>query len=309
MRGGFDYLRPRTLAEAQEWKARTQGSWYLAGGTDLLVRMKEGKEHPAALVSLRSIPGLSGVSHHAGWGSEPLLETVTGFTPVIPDDGIVRIGAATPVSDCMADPALRARFPVLMQAMALMGSEQIRNAATVAGNLCGASPCADTAPPLLVLGARLAVRSAASGQEKEIPLEELFLGPRQTRLGPHDLVTAILLDPPAPGARAIFLKKTRVQMDLALASVAVLLELDGTTCRRARVAVGSLAPTPRRLEAVEQVLTGQVLSPEVIQRAAEVARQSVAPICDVRAGDDYRRHVTGVFVRRAIETLLEGARP
>jgi carbon-monoxide dehydrogenase medium subunit len=287
VRGGFDYLRPRNQAEAQECKARTEGARYLAGGTDLLVRMKEGKEHPAALVSLRGVAGLSGVRH----------------------GGVVRIGAATPIADCLADPALGACFPVLTQAMALMGSVQIRNAATVGGNLCGASPCADTAPPLLVLGARLVVRSAQSGQEQEIPLEEFFLGPRQTRLGPHDLVTAIVLDPPSPEARAVFFKKTRVQMDLALASVAVLLELDGTTCRKARVAAGSLAPTPRRLEAVERVLTGQVLSREVVRRAAEVAQESVAPICDVRAGDDYRRHVTGVFVRRAIEALLGGGRP
>lgn len=284
MRGGFDYLRPRSLEEAQEWKARNEGARYLAGGTDLLVRMKEGKERPPALVSLRRVPGLSGVSHN----------------------GFFRIGSATTIADCLADPALGARFPVLAQAMAAMGSVQIRNAATVGGNLCGASPCADTAPPLLVLGARLAVRRAASGREEEVPLEEFFLGPRQTRLGPHDLVTAVVLDPPSPEARAVFFKKTRVQMDLALASVAVLLELDGTTCRKARVAAGSVAPTPRRLEAVERVLTGQVLSREVVLRAAEVARESVAPICDVRAGDDYRRHVTGVFVSRAVEALLGG---
>lgn len=312
MRGVFDYLRPRSVEEAQEWKARTEGARYLAGGTDLLVRMKEGKERPAALVSLRRVPGLSGVSHHAGWGREegfaPRLERVTGFTPVTRDDGVVRIGSATPIADCLADPALGARFPVLAQAMATVGSVQIRNTATVGGNLCGASPCADTAPPLLVLGARLAVRSAGSGREEEVPLEEFFLGPRQTRLGPHDLVTAVVLDPPSPEARAVFFKKTRVQMDLALASVAVLLELDGTTCRRARVAAGSVAPTPRRLEAVERVLTGQVLSREVVLRAEQVARESVAPICDVRAGDDYRRHLTGVFVRRAVEALLAGGR-
>lgn len=297
MRGGFDYLRPRGLEEAQEWKARTEGARYLAGGTDLLVRMKEGKERPAALVSLRRVPGLSGVSHDVGWGRKGGL---------VPRLGAVRIGSATSIADCLADTALEARFPVLAQAMAAMGSVQIRNAATVGGNLCGASPCADTAPPLLVLGARLAVRNAASGREQEVPLEEFFLGPRQTRLGPHDLVTAVVLDSPAPETRAVFFKKTRVQMDLALASVAVLLELDGTTCRKARVAAGSVAPTPRRLEAVERVLTGQVLSREVALRAAEVARESVAPICDVRAADDYRRHVTGVFVMRAVEALLGG---
>lgn len=284
MRGNFDYLRPRTIEEAQEWKLRTEGASYLAGGTDLLVRMKEGKEHPSALISLRRVPGLSGI--HV--------------------DGVVRIGTATPIADCLVDSVLAARFPVLVQAMSSMGSVQIRDVATIGGNLCTASPCADTAPPLLVLGARIAVRNAASGLEDEIPLEEFFLGPRQTRLGPHDLATAVVLERTSPGARAIFFKKTRVKMDLALASVAVLLELDGARCLKARVATGSVAPTPRRLDAVERLLTGQVLSREILLRAEQLARESVAPICDLRAGDDYRRHVTGVFVRRALEVLLKG---
>lgn len=287
MRGSFDYLRPRSLEEALELKTRTEGARYLAGGTDLLVRMKERKERPSALISLRRVAGLSGV--HV--------------------DGVVRIGSATPIADCISDAALGVRFPVLIQAMASMGSVQIRNVATVGGNLCTASPCADTAPPLLVLGARIAVWSANDGREEEIPLEELFLGPRKTRLGPHDLATAVVLDQPSRKARAIFLKKTRVQMDMALASVAVLLELDGTKCLKARVAAGSVAPTPRRLDAVESLLTGQLLTPDVIRAAAQLARDTVAPICDVRAGDEYRRHVTGVFVKRAIEALLGEGRP
>ncbi|MEW6367337.1 MAG: xanthine dehydrogenase family protein subunit M [Acidobacteriota bacterium] len=286
MRGRFEFLRPRSVEEAQELKARTEGAKYLAGGTDLIVRMKERKESPAALVSLRRIAELSGVRA----------------------DGFVRVGSATPIADCIGDPALSSRFPVLVQAMASMGSVQIRNVATVGGNLCTASPCADTAPPLLVLGARLAVRRPG-GQEDEIPLEEFFLGPRQTRLGPHDLVTGVVLDPPAPNARAIFFKKRRVAMDLALASVAVLLELDGATCVKARVAVGSVAPTPRRLESVERLLTGQEMKRDLLLAAANLARESVAPICDLRAGEEYRRHITGVFVRRALETLLGQARP
>lgn len=283
MRGRFQFLRPRSIEEAQELKARTEGASFLAGGTDLFVRMKEQKESPSALISLRRIAGLSGV--HV--------------------DGVIRIGTATTITDCLSHEALVARVPVLAQAMATMGSVQIRNAATVGGNLCTASPCADTAPPLLVLGARIVVRREG-GQEDEIPLGELFLGPRQNCLGPRDLATAVVLDPPSPGARAIFFKKTRVAMDLALASVAVLLELDGARCLKARVATGSVAPTPRRLDAVERLLTGQVLSREILLHAEQLARESVAPICDLRASDDYRRHVTGVFVRRAVEALLAG---
>jgi carbon-monoxide dehydrogenase medium subunit len=284
VRGIFEFVRPRNLDEALDLKSRTEGSRYLAGGTDLLVRMKEHRENPSALISLRRVPGLSGV--HA--------------------DGVIRIGTATTIADCLANEALASRVPVLAQAMSRLGSVQIRNAATVGGNLCNASPCADTAPPLLVLGARLAYRNATSGREKEIPLDQFFIAPRQTRLGPHDLATALIIDPPSPSARMIFFKKTRVRMDLALASVAVLLELDGKRCVSVRIAAGSVAPTPRRLQAVERLLTGEVLTSEILQHAEQLARDSVAPICDLRAGDDYRRHVTGVFVRRAIEVLLAG---
>lgn len=284
MRGGFELLRARTVEEAQDLKIRTEGARYLAGGTDLIVRMKERKESPSALISIRRIPELQGIH----------------------TDGVTRIGSATPIADCIADVTLAARFPVLTQAMASMGSVQIRNVATVGGNLCTASPCADTAPALLVLDARIVVRKAESGREEEVRLDELFLGPRRTKLEPHDLATAIVVDQPSPRARAIFLKKTRVQMDLALASVAVLLEMDGKLCLKARVAAGSVAPTPRRLDAVERLLTGQVLNREIVHQAEQLAHESVAPICDLRAGDEYRRHVTGIFLRRAIETLAGG---
>lgn len=286
MRGIAVYLRPRSVEEALDAKASIDGSRWLAGGTDLLIGVKDGKEHPGAIVSLRNVTEMRGVHH----------------------DRSVRIGAGTPIADCLDDPRLAARVPVLVQAMAAMGSVQIRNVATMGGNLCTASPCADTAPPLLVLGARLVVRSATVGGEREVALDEFFHGPRRTVLGPHDVVTEIVIDPPQASVRAVFLKKTRVQMDLALASVAVLLDLDGDRCRRARVAAGSVAPTPRRLLEVERVLEGEVLSREVIAHAAQVARDAVAPICDLRAGDEYRRHVTSVFVRRAIEMLLDGRR-
>ncbi|MBI5851066.1 MAG: xanthine dehydrogenase family protein subunit M [Planctomycetes bacterium] len=284
MRGIGAYLRPRSVEEALDAKASIDGSRWLAGGTDLLIGVKDGKERPAALVSLRSVTEMRGVWH----------------------DGSVRIGAGTPIADCLEDPRLAVRLPVLAQAMTTMGSVQIRNAATIGGNLCTASPCADTAPPLLVLGARLVVRSATAGGTREIALDEFFRGPRRTVLGPHDVVTGIVIDPPAASVRGVFLKKTRVQMDLSLASVAVLLDLDGDRCRKARVAVGSVAPTPRRLLEVERVLEGEQLSREVVAHAAQIARDAVAPICDLRAGDEYRRHVTGVFVRRAIEMLLAG---
>ena len=282
MRGGFAYHRPRTVAEAVAIKRELPGARYLAGGTDLLIKMKDGKMSAAALVSLRNVPELHGIDH--------------GERTVI--------GAMTPVADCLADAELGRRFPVLARALTTLGSAQIRNVATIGGNLCNAIPCADTAPPLLVLDARLRVHVAATGREEEWPVDGFITGPRETRLGPDDVVTAIVLDRAPEASRAVFLKKMRVSMDLALASVAVRLDLDGGKCHGARVAAGSVAPTPVRLTDVERALVGSTLDADVLGRAAQLARSGIAPISDVRASADYRRHVTGVFVGRAVRAIL-----
>jgi carbon-monoxide dehydrogenase medium subunit len=281
------YHRPRTLDEARALMAETPGASFLAGGTDLLVRMDHGLEHPEALISLRSIPELSGITAN----------------------GTTTIGAMTTLSDVAENAPLTARYGVLAEAVREIGSVQIRNAATLGGNLCGAAPCADSAPALLVLDAR--IRVLGGGGEREMPLAELFAGPRESSLKEDEILLAVVLDPPAAGYRARFLKQKRVQVDLALASVAVYLEMDenARSCRGARIAAGSVAPTPLRLHAAEDVLAGQVLTPDVLARAAELARDAVEPISDVRAGADYRRHLTGVLLRRAIGSLLPEETP
>ncbi|MFQ5844440.1 MAG: FAD binding domain-containing protein, partial [Planctomycetota bacterium] len=183
-----------------------------------------------------------------------------------------------------------------------LGSPQIRNVATVGGNLCRAAPGADLAPPLLVHEARVRLRGAAGS--RDLPLEEFMLGPGETCLGPGEVLGAVLLDPPPAGARTVFLKKGRVRMDLSLVSVAVLLELEGKRCRRARVAAGSVAPTPLRLRRVEALLEGRPITPAVAAEARAAAAAEVAPITDVRATESYRRRIAGVFVERALSRLL-----
>ena len=172
---------------------------------------------------------------------------------------------------------------------------------------CNAAPCADTAPPLLVLEARL--RVLGPDGERDIPIDDYFAGPGETRLARDEIVTSILLDPPCPSARSVFLKKKRVHMDLALASVAVLVEMggDGETCSKARVAAGSVAPKPLRLHEVEGLLEGQRITEEILTRAVDLAREGVSPISDVRASAEYRRHVTGVLLRRALQMSVTGA--
>jgi len=193
---------------------------------------------------------------------------------------------------------------VLAQAAGVLGSVQIRNAATVGGNLCNASPCADTAPALLVLGARL--RLEGPGGHREIPLEEFFRGPGETSRTKDEVVTLVLLDPPAAGARSAYRKQGRVHMDLAQASLAVLVELEGVTCRRAMVAAGSVAPVPLRLKPVEALLAGVALDEGALEAAGALASRTVAPITDVRATAEYRRAIVGVFLRRMLADLRDG---
>jgi aerobic carbon-monoxide dehydrogenase medium subunit len=157
----------------------------------------------------------------------------------------------------------------------------------------------------LVLEGR--IRSIGPEGARETPMRDFLVAPGATRMGPADILTEIVLDPPKNGAQATFLKKTRVSMDLAQASVAVLLEMDRrdpARCTRARVAAGSVAPRPIRLPEVEQMLEGATLSPELVARASEVAKKTIAPISDLRASAEFRREIVGAYVRRAVATLL-----
>jgi len=278
----YDYYRPSTLEEASRLRTSIEGSRFVAGATDVMVRIRSGAMKPSALISLRSIAGLAGI--------------VEGESTVV--------GAATLVADIVSHPGLRERHPVLCEAAGRLGSEQIRNAATIGGNLCNASPCADTAPALLVLDAR--IRIWGPGGTREVTIEEFFVGPGQTCLGPGELLYSIVLPAPQPGTRASFQKKGRVAMDLATVSVAALMQMDGRTCRKARFAAGSVAPLPLRLHKAETLLEGAQITAALATEARVLAEQGVKPISDVRSNAQYRRHLVGVYVQRAIEALAFG---
>ena len=277
------YHRPRTVAEALEVHGSTEGARFIAGGTDLLVRIKDGRARPSALVSLRGIDELGAI-------------TVDG--------GETTIGAQATLTGIATHPTVRERYPVLCEAISTMASVQIRNVATLGGNLCRASPCADGAPPLIVLGARARVTGGAG--PREIPVEGLFTGPGQTRLEPGELLTSIVLAPVEQPQRGTSLKQGRVRVDLAFASLAVQLRLgaDGETCEEVRIAAGAVAPTPVRLSKVEALLVGERITPGLLHRAYELARDEVRPITDLRATADHRRHISGVLCRRAVERAL-----
>ncbi|MFQ6103865.1 MAG: FAD binding domain-containing protein [Candidatus Glassbacteria bacterium] len=277
-----EYYRPSTLEEALRLRTKKPDARFIAGGTDLLVRIRAGVERPTVLISLRNIEELKGIN--LGKSTE--------------------IGSMTTISEILEHPTLGEAYPVLLDAARPFASMQIRNQATVGGNLCNASPCADMAQVLLVLDAR--VRIAGPGGRREMSLNEFFLGEGKTHLSPDEVLTSIVIDELPPQARASYMKKRRVQMDLALVSVAVLLEMNGARCTRARVAAGAVAPRPLRLRGVEDQLEDQRIDSNLLMRASELAKQEVSPITDVRTSAEYRRHMTGVLFRRAAEKVLDG---
>jgi carbon-monoxide dehydrogenase medium subunit len=277
----YDYYQPKTLEEVLRLKKNVPDSFYLSGGTDLMVRIKKRELRPCALISLRSIPNLSGVKNGK----------------------IIGIGATTSISELLKNTLLLEKFPVLIQAAKELGSVQIRNVATVGGNLCNGSPAADMALPLLVLEAK--VRLQSGQKSRDLPLEKFFQGPGKINLSPEEILTDILLEPPQQDTQTIFLKKGRTKMDLAIASLAVLIRKDGNRCLKARIAAGSVAPTPLRLFDVEALLEGASISRELLTEAQHLAAKSISPITDVRSTADYRCHLVEVLLKRAFERLMD----
>jgi len=201
----------------------------------------------------------------------------------------------------------RRRLVALALGAGWVGGPQMRNRGTVGGNLCNASPAADTAAPLLVLGAR--VRLAGAGGERTLALEEFFVGPGKTVLAPGEVLAEILVPPPPPRSGGDYQRRTRTAMDIAVVGVAAAVVLDGgTACRDARLALASVAPTPLRAAAAEAVLRGKDLAPERIAEAARAAAGEARPIDDVRATATYRRAMVEVLTRRALTAALARAR-
>lgn len=276
----YDYLRPKSLKEALQQKKSIAGAKFISGGTDLLVQIKNRELQPPTLISLRSIPELATIEINGG----------------------ARIGALATISDIIQHNELGLNYPVLVEAARRLGSVQIRNVATVGGNLCNCSPSADIALPLLVLEAKVRLRTAKA--KREIQISEFLKGPGESCLSSDEILTDILLDPPHQKAKATFLKKGRVKMDLAIASLAVLLEMEGGKCRKARIAAGSVAPVPLRLYKVEDLLEGATLSKDLVSKAQQLASKIVSPITDIRATEEYRRQIVRVYVKRGLEKIL-----
>lgn len=269
----FEYYRPTSLKEALELLKTHEGqATLLNGGTDLIVRMQEGHSAPPVVVDIKKIPGMNEIQ--------------------ITDDRIL-IGATVQLNEIGSNPVIRTRYPFLAQAALSVGSKQVRNRATMVGNICNASPLADTATPLLALEAEVHVY----GEDgiKTVPIRDFFVFVRKTVLKPTDIVTGISFAQ-NPSVMGIFTKMSR-RKEVDLSTVcATVVKVDKTF----RISCGAVAPTPVRLPETEAFLEGKTLSENVIEEACEIASNEVTPISDIRASEAYRREMVGVMLKRSL---------
>lgn len=278
----LEFHRPASLAEATRIMLdRGPGGHFLAGGTDLVIAMKEKGLTPRYVVDLKRIPSLSGIREEA--------------------DGGVAIGALTTLREVETSPLVAGRYPFLARSAAEVGSIQIRNRATIGGNMANATPSADVAPALLVLDAR--ARLAGADGERVVDIGDFFRGPGQTVAEPGEILTELSIPPQDPRLAGEYIKfSPREMMDLAYVGVAVALTLAGKErrCESAAIALGAVAPTPMRAPGAEALLRGRALTEDLAEQAGRKAAEECSPISDVRSSAEYRRAMVRVNTRRAI---------
>jgi len=281
------YFVPKSIKEAISLLSEFgQKAKVISGGTDLLMQMKQKELLPDYLISLGDIPDLDYIRYDEIMG--------------------LKIGVLTKVVNIANSPLIRSKFSILAQAASLLGTPTIRNQATIGGNLCNAAPSADTAPPLLVLGATAKIEGAAGG--KIIPFQNFFIGPGQTILENNDLLTEIQVSNLLPHCGGVYLKQTRGQgADLALVGVAALVVMEGKILRDVRIALGAVAPTPIRAKGAEEILKGNELDNQLLEAASQAAVNEAKPIDDVRSSAGYRRKLVAVLTRRAVTQAVEQA--
>lgn len=283
----FDYLAPRSLTEAYAALGSGRTSLMLAGGTDVIVQLREGRKRCDQLIDLKHIPELMSY----------------GFAA----DGTLEIGAAVPLAQLYEDPEVRRRQPALCDAATIIGGTAIQSRATLGGNLCNASPAADSSPALIALGALLVIGSDRG--TGEVPVEAFFAGPGRSSLQPGEILLQVRV--PALGARegAYYHRFIpRNEMDIAVVNAATYLAFDGDVVTEARFALGAVAATPLSVPAAAEAVVGRRLTDETIAAAAEAARQTATPISDMRGTVRQRKHLVGVLTEHVIRRAVARAR-
>jgi CO/xanthine dehydrogenase FAD-binding subunit len=310
----FDYLKPKTLEEALSLlNQHGKKAKLIAGGTDVIVMIKQKTMLPDVLISLQGIPGLNQIKY----------------------DGSLRIGAMVTHRALEKSELIRKEFSALADATDYLGSIQIRNVATIGGNICTAAPSADTATPLLVLGAQAKIKSLK--EERMVAVEEFFTAPGETILKKGEVVTELVIPKPSPNTGSAYWKhQRRLALDLPILGVSTLLTLnkgtvscsdmlcttspissilhsmeqDELTCKEVRIALGVAAPTPIRAVKAENLLSGKKISDELLEEVAQTAAQEAQPRDTIRGEAWYRKDMIRVLVKRmAMKSIERVVRP
>ena len=279
----FEYFEPNTPEETVALLSKyREDAVLLAGGTDLFIKMKQGLITPKIVVRVRQ-PSF-------------IEERPDGF----------HIGAATKLRAIEKSESITKKFRALYEAIRLIGSVQVRYMATLGGNLCNASPAADTVPPLLVMGAE--AKTLSPDGSRTIALKDFFLGPGKTVLSKSEILTEIHIPSPRAHTGTAFVRLSRASMDIAKISIAVLLQLDSSKrISVARIALGSVAPTPIMANKSAELLTNKRLTNETLNEACQSVAEEIRPITDIRGTAEYRKDVSHVIARDAIEVAFRRA--
>lgn len=283
----FDMVLPTTVEECLRALAeRGPDARVVAGGTDLLPQLKNGVLRTECVIDLTGVSQLGQLARANGSG--------------------LRIGAAVTARTLERDHGVNAAYPAIAESGALVGSVQVRNLATLGGNLCNAAPSADMAPPLLALDAEAVI--AGPQGTRRVPFASFFLGVRRTVLAPGELLVEIAVPHPGAHSGGNYRRHTpRRELDIAVVGVASQLTLSKGICTKARIALAAVAPTPVRATGAERLLEGHPVTTELIERAARAAVEAARPISDQRGSADFRRHLVQVLTRRTLTTALARA--
>lgn len=279
------YVVPKTTREACSALLKDKGKGkIIAGGTDLLVNMKHGKVLPGHIINIAGVTGLDTITYDE-------------------KDGL-RIGALATINSIETLPLIKEKFSVLAQAASKLGAWQVRNQATIGGNLCNASPSAELSPALLALGAK--VKLNGGDGERVISIEDFFTGPGRTVVKPDEILTEVHVPNLPPRSGSTYLRLTRRKaLEVALVGVAVVTSVDGDNLTNVRIALGAVSPVPIRAKQAEKMLRGTKMSDELLHKAGKAAAGESNPITDIRGSAEYRRKMTEVLVVRAIEQAVE----
>ncbi len=282
----FSYLRPKSVEEALMFLQRHGGqARIIAGGTDLIVKMKRRILGPQFLIDIASVRELRKIEFNKS--KEELS-----------------IGAAACLSEIVNHPLVCSKFTMIAEAAGMIASVQIRNLATIGGNICNASPAADLLPPLIAMKGKVNVVTPKGAYQKD--LEHFFKGPGETILEMSEIVTHVQVPMPSSLMEGIYLREGRVKgMDLAIAGVAVAICMNGKKCEDISIVLGSVAPTPMRVRSAEDMLKGKEMNADFIEEASKICRRSCRPVSDIRGSAGYRRKIVQVLTQRALEKLLE----